>query len=125
MADKPFDIEAAREHFRKRISEKAERRRELWLKAKVEAEQAVQLLIDRYKPSRIIQWGSVLKPEYFTEASDIDIAVEGIDDVEVWSDIERDLISITSFPLDLVRFDRLHPEHQSQILASGKVVYER
>ena len=125
MADRTFDIEAARRNWRRREEARQQRLHELWLKAKDESDEAIRLLIEKYHPTRIIQWGSILRPERFSEISDIDIAVEGIDDMETWSKMERDLETALSFPLDLVRFDRLHPEHQKQILMRGEVVYER
>ncbi len=120
-----FDIAAARRNYRARGEECRARLRRLWERAREEADEAVRIVVEHYRPKRVIQWGSVLRPEAFTEISDIDIAVEGIDDMESWSRMERDLLAVVSFPLDLVRFDRIHPEHQRQILSRGVVVYER
>ena len=125
MDAKTFDIEKARKNYQKRIAETQERRRNLWKTANEQADKAIRLIIDRYNPQRVIQWGSVIRPEYSTENSDIDIAVEGITDPETWSKLEQDLETIVTFPLDLVRFERIHAERRKQILSRGKVVYEK
>lgn len=120
-----FDIQAARENWRKRVDERNRQRRELWERAKTEADCAVALIIERYEPRRVIQWGSVLRPERFTEISDIDIAVEGITDPETWSRLETDVLAVVSFPLHLIPFEQVIPVHQQDILARGRVVYEQ
>ena len=120
-----FDIQAARENWRKRVDERNRQRRELWEKAKTEADRAVALIIERYRPRRVIQWGSVLRPERFTEISDIDIAAEGVTDPETWSRLETDVLAVVSFPLHLIPFEQVIAVHQQDILSRGKVVYER
>lgn len=120
-----FDIEAARKTYRQRISAQKEERARRHRQAQAEADRVIQHIKEQYNPRRIIQWGSVLRPERFTEISDIDVAVEGITDPEVWSRMEREVERMVTIPLDLVPFDRIHPEHQNQIRARGKIVYER
>ena len=119
-----FDIPAARENWRKRVDERTRQRRELWEKARTEADRAIALIIERYKPRRVIQWGSVLRPERFTEISDIDIAVEGVTDPETWNRLETDVLAVVSFPLHLIPFEQVIPIHQQDILSRGRVVYE-
>lgn len=123
--DPSFDIAAARRRYRNRLAARKTKRRKLWHQANQEADAAVNHIITEYHPSRVIQWGSVVKPELFTEVSDIDIAVEGIKDPETWSRMERELADMVSFPLDLVPFEKLRREHQDSILLRGRVVYER
>ena len=119
-----FDIQDARGNWKQRVDERNRRRRKLWEKAKTEADRAVALIIERYKPRRVIQWGSVLRPERFTEISDIDIAVEGVTDPETWSRLETDVLAVVSFPLHLIPFEQVIPIHQQDILSRGRVVYE-
>lgn len=120
-----FDIDAARRTYRRREAERTERLRQLWRDASDQADRAVALIAREFAPTRIIQWGSILRPERFTEISDIDIAVEGIDDQETWSRLEREVERIVSFPLDLLPFGLLRPEYRREILQRGKVVYEQ
>jgi aryl carrier-like protein len=37
------------------------------------------MIIQNYHPKQIIQWGSLLESRHFSEASDIDLAVVGLD----------------------------------------------
>ena len=123
--EKAFDIEAARRNYRRRQAQRKTTLLERWQQARREADAAVQIVIDHYRPERIIQWGSILRPDRFTEMSDIDIAVEGVTDPETWSKMERELLDCVSFSLDLVPFEKLRTEHKSDILKRGIVVYER
>jgi predicted nucleotidyltransferase len=120
-----FDIEAARKTYQQKIASWNEARHRRWLEATKEAARIIDYIAVNYRPRRIIQWGSLLRPDRFTENSDIDIAVEGISSPGTWSRMEREVEGITTMPLDLVPFDRIHREHQNQILSRGKVVYER
>lgn len=66
-----------------------------------------------------------LRTEQFSDLSDIDIAVEGIASLQSWLQLEKELLDMSPFPLDLLRWENLWPEHRDRILARGKVVYER
>jgi len=77
------------------------------------------------RPLRIYQWGSLLREEQFSDRSDTDVAVEGIASLECRLRLEKELLDLSSFPLDLFRWENLWPEHRDRILARGKVVYER
>jgi len=125
MISGPFDMEAARRNYHERTLSRGHRLHKLWQRARDEADRAVEIVVEKYHPSRVVQWGSILRPDLFTEVSDIDLAVEGIDNAETWSRLERDVASEVTFPLDLVRFERIHGEHQKQILSRGFVRYER
>ena len=125
MVSDPIDIDAARAAYRRRQQERAEARYRRWERAREEADTVVQMIVDTYRPERVVIWGSLLRPERFAEYSDIDIAVQGITDVETWAALERDALGIATLPLDLVPLDSIHPEHCTQILRRGKIVYER
>ena len=73
---------------------------------------------------RVRTWGSMLRPDRFTELSDVDVGVEGVDSPQVWSQIERELLDEVRLPLDLVRWESLMEPHRKSIEARGKVVYE-
>ncbi|NEO27206.1 MAG: nucleotidyltransferase domain-containing protein [Kamptonema sp. SIO4C4] len=82
------------------------------------------MIIDRYNPQRIIQWGSVLEPKHFSEASDIDLAIAGVD-VITFMTLLGEAEEMTDFPLDLLRWEEVHPSFQKVILMKGKVVYAK
>lgn len=90
-----------------------------------EAETLVQLIADRYRPRRILRWGSLLDRRRFSENSDIDIAVEGIDDVAVWHDLQQFALMEAESALDLVRLESIEPEYAESICVNGSVVFQR
>lgn len=59
-----FDIEAARIAYRQRISARRDARERRRLQAQREAEKVIEYIKERYSPRRIIQWGSIVRPEH-------------------------------------------------------------
>ncbi|MEX2443722.1 MAG: nucleotidyltransferase domain-containing protein [Alkalispirochaeta sp.] len=98
---------------------------DLHRQAKADAERIVAFISDIYRPTRILQWGSVLEPELFREYSDIDIAVEGITDAETFFSLLSDAEKMTEFPVDIVQLERIEPEFRELLMQKGLIVYER
>jgi predicted nucleotidyltransferase len=120
-----FDIDAAARKLRDR---RVKRRRDL-LRLHGEAQQDATAIIDmikrRFNPRRIYQWGSLLDPGTFDENSDIDIAVQGIESVQAFSDLLGAAMKMTRFPLDIVDFDTIDDLSRASILNLGMIVHER
>ena len=110
--------------WRKELRLQGERQR-LHASAAADAGRIVALIADRYRPARIVQWGSVLDARRFRPYSDIDLAVEGIADAERFFALLHDAESQTRFPLDIVQLEHVEPESRELILEKGQVVYER
>jgi hypothetical protein len=123
-AERPFDIAAARRYLHAREEGRRQSRLALWQQAKADAERIIELVIARFNPSRIIQWGSVLEPRHFSAISDIDLAIEGVGSVE-FLELFRCAEEETEFPLDLVRWENLELEFQRVILMKGEIRYRR
>lgn len=85
----------------------------------------VALIIEKYKPIRIYQWGSLLNERHFSAISDIDIAVEGITDAETYFNMLGEADKLTDFPIDIVQIEKIDPIHADSIRAKGKLIYER
>ncbi len=83
------------------------------------------MIVERYNPRRIYQWGSLLDRSHFREYSDIDIAVEGVNDPESFFKMYGDAEKLTSFPLDLLDIEKIPTEFAEIIKSKGKIVYER
>jgi predicted nucleotidyltransferase len=96
----------------------------LWEKAQEDAKNIVAMIIKNYHPQRIIQWGSLLEPRHFSEASDIDLAIVGLDSASFMK-LLAEAEEMTQFPLDLVQFERIHPSFQKIIAMKGRVIYEQ
>ncbi len=122
---RPFDVRAARDRLIHR--EKAERAKNLRLheQASEDAAAIIACIVKIAKPTRIYQWGSLLAPALFREYSDIDIALEGVRDPEVFFKILAETAGMTSFPLDIVQLETIEPEFAGEIREAGRLVYER
>lgn len=84
-----------------------------------------QMIVERYHPLRIYQWGSLLDRSKFREYSDIDIAVEGVDNPEHFFKMYGEAEKMTNFPLDLLDYGKIAPEFVEIIKRKGVRVYER
>ena len=118
-------LQRARRRLRERAAERAERLESLRIEAARDAEAVVQMIADKYRPARIYQWGSLLRPGGFREYSDIDIAVEGVADARTFFNILADAQQMCDLPLDLVEIEKIAPEYADEIREYGQVAYER
>jgi predicted nucleotidyltransferase len=118
----PTDI---RRFADERAASDREARRELHAEAQRDAEAIVEMIIRRFGPRRLVQWGSVLQGDQFREYSDIDIAIEGITDPETFFEILEAAESMTRFPVDIVQLEHVEPAYRELILEKGRLVYER
>ncbi len=119
------ELKKMRAFLEKKEERKRERRHELFLSASGDFNQIVEMIIQKYRPAKIYQWGSLLNERLFSERSDIDIALEGLDSVEDYFALLGDAEAMTSFPLDIVWLEKIHPLHAESIKKKGKLVYER
>lgn len=118
-------IERARQRLHDRALVRSQKFEELRYQAVADVKDIVNMIVERYDPIRIYQWGSVLRPGGFRDYSDIDIAVEGITDAQPFFRMLADAQALTHFPLDIVQIDKIAPEYAEDIRHHGKVVYER
>ena len=119
-----FDIQKARATLEMRRIKREENLRTLVIKARADAECIIAMLREKYQPRRIYQWGSLLQPSRFREWSDIDIALEGLQDPLDGLRALDEASDLTSFPVDIVELERIHPLHAQTIRENGKLVYE-
>ena len=88
-------------------------------------EKIVDLIILKYNPKKIYQWGSLLNREHFSEISDIDIALEGVTSAEQLFEIYGVIMNMSDFSIDLIQIEKIEPEFAELIIKNGRVVYER
>ncbi|MEJ5309067.1 MAG: nucleotidyltransferase domain-containing protein [Anaerolineae bacterium] len=119
-----FDYAASRAYLQEKQMALQAKRLALWQQAQEDAQKIIEMIIRRYDPQYIIQWGSVLEPEHFSEASDIDLAVAGVEPV-LFLRLLADAEVMTEFSLDLIRWEEIQPAFQKVIRAKGKVVYAK
>jgi len=113
-----------RRNLHRRILEKEARVDALYEAAKRDARTIIRHIADRYRPSRIYQWGSLVVGSHFSEMSDIDIAVEGIRDPATFFRIIADTEKMTNFPLDIIQMELIDPIFAEGIRKKGYCAYE-
>jgi len=124
MTTQSIKLDKVIENLKKREFALERMRRRLFNKAIADCKAIVDLIINRYQPLKIVQWGSLLDFQTFDENSDIDIAVEGIIDAEKYFALLGDAMLLTRFPLDIVQLERIESEFAELILSKGKLIYE-
>ena len=120
-----FDIQKAREFIQKKRANILREKHQRFEKAWHDFDNIVALLIKRYDLKEIYQWGSLLDRKYFSEISDIDIAVEGVKSAEQYFQMIGEAMELTDFPLDLVDIEKVDPIYAESIRKRGRLIYER
>jgi len=120
----PVDIRAARRNLERRWEKKRAGLDIKFEQASRDAAAIMEMIIGKYRPRRIYQWGSLLDKEKFGEHSDIDIAVEGITGAERFFALLGDAGDMTGFPLDIVQMEKIEPEFADIIRMKARVVYD-
>jgi len=72
-----FDINETRRFLKDKQDRIRTKNLTLLAQARKDFDKIVKMLIKKYRPRRIYQWGSLLNENDFSEISDIDIAIEG------------------------------------------------
>jgi predicted nucleotidyltransferase len=117
-----FNHSQTRHYLKNKQESQRLKRLALWEVAQQDAKNIIEMIVQKYQPKQIIQWGSILKPRHFSEASDIDLAVVGLDSL-LFMRMLADAEDMTKFPLDLVQLELIHPSFQKIILMRGKIIY--
>ena len=116
-------VEAARQRLRDRDHAREERYQVMWAQAESDGRAIIDMIAREYQPTRVYQWGSLLRPERFRDYSDIDIAVEGIADAATFFRLLG--AAQAMIELDLPCADREGgPEYAEDIREHGKIAYE-
>ena len=92
------------------------------IRARADFERIVDHVWVHYRVKRIWQWGSLLDGRHFSERSDIDIALEGVESAAAYFAILADAEAYTDLPVHVVELDKLHAAFAESIRARGKVV---
>lgn len=119
-----MEASLVRATLEKRFQKRQEANRLNWQQASVDCSRIVALLVSKYRPHRIWQWGSLLHPDQFSERSDIDLGIEGITRAEDFFALLGDAMGLTSFPLDIVQMEKIEPEFAEIIRMKGVLIYD-
>ncbi len=94
-----------------------------WQQAVIDAERIIDFIVKEFNPFAVYQWGSVLNANAFSDISDIDIAVEGLDSAETFFALVDRAERMTDFPLDIVLMELVQPEYANLIRTHGRCVF--
>jgi predicted nucleotidyltransferase len=110
------------------LAEKDSRRRaaldDSFNRANADFDCIVKHIIKKYNPKNIWQWGSLLNRSRFSEISDIDIGLEGINDPQTVFSILGDAMQLTRFPVDIVQMENIGKINADYIRENGRCIYE-
>jgi len=120
-----FDYKKARLFLTKKIHDQQKLCFQKFQQATNDFNKIMKLIISKYCPQKVYQWGSLLNKNAFKAYSDIDIAIEGIQSAELFFNLYKDAEALTDFPLDIVQMEKIEPEFRNIIQKKGKLVYER
>ena len=76
-------------------------------------------------PRRIYQWGSLLDRKRFSEISDLDLAVEGLNGPAEFFQALGIAMNGTALPVDVVELEKLPADIAERIRKRGALVHER
>ncbi len=85
----------------------------------------VSEIAEQVNPRRIYQWGSLLDRRRFSEISDLDIAVEGLNGPAEFFQVLGIAMSGTTLPVDVVELEKVPADVSERIRTRGALVHER
>lgn len=111
------------------LARKEERRRaeldERYAQATRDARAIVSEIAAQVNPRRIYQWGSLLERKRFSEISDLDIAVEGLNGPAEFFRVLGIAMNATTLAVDIVELEKIPAEVAERIRQRGVLVHER
>ena len=106
------------------LARQRERQGSLKAAFRAEAQRVALAAGERYRPDRIFLYGSLTGRRSLSVWSDIDLAVEGLDDNSFFPMLAY-LLGESSHPIDLRPLEEIPEPWAHQIRTFGEVVYER
>ena len=119
------DLDKARAFLAERAKRRRARTDERFERATRDARAIVAEIAARVNPPRIYQWGSLLDRERFSEISDLDIAVEGLNGPAEFFEVLGIAMNRTSLPVDVVELEKVPADVAERIRTRGALVHER
>jgi len=109
--------------WRERISAREKYLSDCRRRAYRQAQKAVSILQKEYGIKKAFLFGSLLDKNRFTDRSDIDLAVEGLEKAAFFEAIGR-LSQLGQFHIDLLPWEDCKHSLKKEILLNGKLIYE-
>ena len=85
------------------------------------AKQASELLKTDFQAAKVIVFGSLVHRDWFSNTSDIDLAVEGVSTWDYLAAVAQ-LQDLSAFKVDLIRLETCPSEFRSFIKREGRMI---
>ncbi|MBM4201523.1 MAG: nucleotidyltransferase domain-containing protein [Gammaproteobacteria bacterium] len=108
------------DYWRRALSAQARQRQEMERVAWEEVRRIAAVLRDQFGATRVIVFGSLVRGR-FTERSDLDLAVEGLDAERFFAALAM-ANGLTDRTVDLKPLESLSPHFRERVLATGREV---
>ena len=119
------DLDQARAFLADREQRRRARIDERYGQATRDARAIISEIAAQVNPRRIYQWGSLLDRKRFSEISDLDIAVEGLNGPAEFFQVLGIAMNATVLPVDVVELEKLPADVAERIRKRGVLVHER
>ena len=119
------DLNQVRAFLADKTRRRQERVDERFAQATREARAVISEIAVQVNPRRIYQWGSLLDRKRFSEISDVDIAVEGLNGPEEFFRVLGIAMNGTALPVDVVELEKVPADVADRIRTRGALVHER
>ncbi|MDD9984025.1 MAG: hypothetical protein OXU81_22155 [Gammaproteobacteria bacterium] len=125
--DEDFGVDL--DQVRAFLAERERRRRaridERYAQATRDARAIVSEIAAQVNPRRIYQWGSLLDRKRFSEISDLDIAIEGLNGPAEFFQVLGIAMNATAPPVDVIELEKVPTDVAERIRERGALVHER
>ena len=119
------NLDQVRAFLAERERRRRERIDERYAQATRDAGAIVSEIAEQVNPRRIYQWGSLLDRKRFSEISDLDLAVEGLNGPAEFFQVLGIAMNGTALPVDVVELEKLPADIAERIRKRGTLVHER
>ena len=119
------DLDQVRAFLAERERRRCARIDERYAQATRDAGAIVSEIAAQVNPRRIYQWGSLLERKRFSEISDLDIAVEGLNGPAEFFQVLGIAMNGTALPVDVVELEKVPADIAERIRKRGMLVHER
>ena len=119
------DLDQVRAFLAERERRRCARIDERYEQATRDAGAIVSEIAAQVNPRRIYQWGSLLDRKRFSEISDLDLAVEGLNGPAEFFQVLGIAMNGTALPVDVVELEKLPADVAERIRKRGALVHER
>ena len=119
------NLDQVRAFLAERERRRRERIDERYAQATRDAGAIVSEIAEQVNPRRIYQWGSLLDRKRFSEISDLDLAVEGLNGPAEFFQVLGIAMNGTALPVDVVELEKLPADVAERIRKRGALVHER